>query len=52
MYLRVYMLLNIAALKHLKFIICGSYVKPVWPPLYYTDDDDRLIIIKERIIYR
>jgi hypothetical protein len=26
------------ALKHLKFIVCGSYVKQVWPPLEYTND--------------
>jgi hypothetical protein len=25
----------LAALKHLKFIVCGSYVKQVWPPLIY-----------------
>jgi hypothetical protein len=27
--------LCLVALKHLKFIVCGSYVKQVWPPLIY-----------------
>ena len=26
----------LAALKHLTFIVCGSYVKQVWPPLAYA----------------
>jgi hypothetical protein len=30
-----------AALKHLKFIVCGSYVKQVWPPLVYTISDPK-----------
>ena len=28
--------LCLAALKHLKFIVCDSYLKEVWPPLVYT----------------
>jgi hypothetical protein len=27
----------LAALKHLKFIVCGSYVKQIWLPLLYRD---------------